>query len=151
MRIEQTRRKLAGSRITDMSLRAMGVTIDCSDPEVLADFWAQASGFTHKEGDGGPYITVSGSDLDRGINHLTFQKVPESKSSKNRVHLDIFVDEIANEVDRLVALGATVLTPAGEPSHLGFVAVVLADPEGGEFCVVGRPEYQPSSSDSTHS
>ena len=43
MRIEQTRRKLAGSRITDMSLRAMGVTIDCSDPEVLADFGRKRS------------------------------------------------------------------------------------------------------------
>ncbi|MEC7916519.1 MAG: VOC family protein [Actinomycetota bacterium] len=134
-----------------MSVRAMGVTIDCADPEGLADFWANAIGFTHREGDGGPYITISGSNLDRAVNHLTFQKVPEGKSAKNRVHLDIFVDDIAIEVERLVTLGATVLTPAGDPSHLGFVAVVLADPEGGEFCIVGRPEYQPASSDSTHS
>jgi predicted enzyme related to lactoylglutathione lyase len=134
-----------------MGVRAMGVTIDCADPEGLADFWYEAIGFTHREGDGGPYITISGSNLDRAINHLTFQKVPEGKSSKNRVHLDIFVDDIDLEVQRLSRLGATVLTPAGDPSHLGFVAVVLADPEGGEFCVVGRPEYQLANSDSTHS
>ena len=134
-----------------MSVRAMGVTIDCADPERLADFWANAIGFTHREGDGGPYITISGSNIERAVNHLTFQKVPEGKSTKNRVHLDIFVDDIVAEVERLVGLGATVLTPAGDPSHLGFVAVVLADPEGGEFCIVGRPEYQPASSDSTHS
>ena len=63
----------------------------------------------------------------------------------------MFVDDIASEVDRLVGLGATVVSPAGDPSHLGFVAVVLIDPEGGEFCVVGRPEHQVASSDSTNS
>ncbi len=134
-----------------MGLRAMGVTIDCSDPEYLANFWSEAIGFTEREGDGGPYITISNSGIDRAVNHLTFQKVPEGKSSKNRVHLDMFVDDIASEVDRLVGLGATVVSPAGEPSHLGFIAVVLLDPEGGEFCVVGRPEHQPESSDSTNS
>ncbi len=134
-----------------MGLRAMGVTIDCSDPERLADFWAEAIGFTHREGNGGPYITISNSEVDRAVNHLTFQKVPEGKSAKNRVHLDMFVDDIAAEVERLVGLGAAVISPAGEPSHLGFVAVVLKDPEGGEFCVVGRPERQPASNDSTYS
>ena len=134
-----------------MGLRAIGVTIDCSDPERLADFWCEAIGFTHREGNGGPYITISNSDVDRAVNHLTFQKVPEGKSAKNRVHLDMFVDDIAAEVERLVGIGATVISPAGDPSHLGFVAVVLTDPEGGEFCVVGRPDYQPASSDSTDS
>ena len=125
-----------------MGVRAMGVTIDCTDPAGLADFWSEAIGFTQREGDGSPYVTISGSNLNRAINHLTFQKVPEGKSTKNRVHLDIFVDDIDAEVERLSQLGASVLTPAGDPSHLGFVAVVLVDPEGGEFCIVGRPEYQ---------
>mgnify|MGYP001304893352 CR=1 FL=1 len=58
--------------------------------------------------------------------------------------LKVKVNDIDLEVERLSRLGATVLTPAGDPSHLGFVAVILADPEGGEFCVVGRPEHQPS-------
>ena len=52
-----------------MGLRAMGVTIDCSDPERLADFWSEAIGFTHRDGDGGPYITISNSDVDRAVNH----------------------------------------------------------------------------------
>ena len=94
-----------------MGLRAMGVTIDCSDPERLADFWFEAIGFTHREGNGGPYITISNSDVDRAVNHLTFQKVPEGKSAKNRVHLDMFVDDIAVEVERLVGLGAAFLLP----------------------------------------
>ena len=121
-----------------MSLRAMGVTVDCSDPERLADFWSRAVGFTNREGDGEPYVTISGSNVDRAVNDLTFQKVPECKTAKHRVHLDLFVDDIGVEVQRLVALGATVITPAGDPSHMGFAAVVLIDPEGGEFCVVGR-------------
>ena len=53
------------------------------------------------------------------------------------MHLDLFVDDIGVEVQRLVAIGATVVTPAGDPSHMGFVAAVLIDSEGGEFCVVG--------------
>ena len=98
-------------KIACMGLRAMGVTIDCSDPERLADFWAETVGFTNREGDGGPYITISGSDLERAVNHLTFQKVPEGKTAKHRVHLDLFVDDIAVEVQRLVDIGATVVTP----------------------------------------
>jgi predicted enzyme related to lactoylglutathione lyase len=116
----------------------MGVTIDCFDPERLADFWSGAVGFTNREGNGEPYVTISGSNVERAVNHLTFQKVPEGKTVKHRVHLDLFVDDIGVEVQRLVGLGATVITPAGDPSHMGFVAVVLTDPEGGEFCVVGR-------------
>lgn len=53
------------------------------------------------------------------------------------MRLDLFVDDIGVEVQRLVALGATVVTLEGDPSHMGFVAAVLIDPEGGEFCVVG--------------
>ena len=123
-----------------MGLRAMGVTVDCSDPERLADFWSGAVGFTNREGDGEPYVTISGSNVERAVNHLTFQKVPEGTTAKHRVRLDLFVDDIGVEVQRLVALGATVVTPAGDPSHMGFVAVVLVDPEGGEFCVVGRTQ-----------
>ena len=150
-RIEPTCRKSMLPKIACMGLRAMGVTIDCSDPERLAAFWAATVGFTNREGDGGPYITISGSDLERAVNHLTFQKVPEGKTAKHRVHLDLFVDDIAVEVQRLVDIGATVVTPAGEPSHLGFVVVVLTDPEGGEFCVVGRPEFQVANNSSTDS
>ena len=134
-----------------MGLRAMGVTIDCHDPEQLADFWAEAIGFNNRQGNGDPYITISGSDIERAVNHLTFQKVPEGKTARHRVHLDLFVDDITAEVERFTGIGATVITPAGEPSHLGFIAVVLADPEGGEFCVVGRPEFHTANSASTHS
>ena len=57
-----------------MSVHAMGVTIDCFDPERLADFWSEAAGFTNREGNGEPYVTISGFSVERAVNHLTFQR-----------------------------------------------------------------------------
>lgn len=114
------------------------MTMDANDPERLADFWQKAIGFKVREGDGNPYITLSGSDVGRPLNHLTIQRVPEPKAAKHRLHLDLFVTDDEEAVARLVELGATVLVPAAGPGHKGMTNVVLADPEGGEFCVVCR-------------
>ena len=127
---------------TGPQLRAVGVTIDCSDPERIADFWQAAIGFAQRVGSGRPYITLSDAGGGRMLNHLTIQRVPEAKTAKLRAHLDLFTSDMDTEVARLVALGATVLVPAStdaEPDgHLGFRATVMADPEGAEFCVVCR-------------
>ena len=128
---------------TSSQLRAVGVTIDCADPEAIADFWQVALGFEQRVGNGRPYITLSGgSGSSRMLNHLTIQRVPEAKTAKLRAHLDLFTGDMDTEVARLVTLGATVLVPASietEPGgHLGFRATVMADPEGSEFCVVSR-------------
>ena len=66
-----------------------------------------------------------------GLPRLWFQRVPEPKVVKNRVHLDVRADDVAAEVARLVALGATASTtrPIGD-------LVVLRDPEGNELCVI---------------
>jgi len=98
----------------------MGVTVDCSDPEQLADFCIAAIGFVIREGNSDPSVTISGSNIERAVNHLTHQKVPEGKPAKHRVHLDVFVDGIGVEVEHLVALGATSITRAGDPSHWRF-------------------------------
>jgi predicted enzyme related to lactoylglutathione lyase len=121
-----------------MELRAIGVTVDSNDPERLADFWQQAIGFTTRVGDGNPYITLSGSEVGRPLNHLTIQRVPEAKAAKHRLHLDLFVRDDVEAIAELEALGATVLVPADGPGHEGMTATVMADPEGGEFCVVCR-------------
>ncbi|GJF33239.1 hypothetical protein KNE206_59390 [Kitasatospora sp. NE20-6] len=73
------------------------------------------------------------SDVGHG-RRLLFQQVPEPKSTKNRLHLDLHAgpDRREAEVDRLLALGATVLARIDEP---GTRHVTLADPEGNEFCV----------------
>ncbi|MET7649820.1 MULTISPECIES: VOC family protein [unclassified Streptomyces] len=78
-----------------------------------------------------PYDPDSGTGLGR---RLLFQRVPEAKTVKNRLHLDLHpgAESRAAEVERLTALGAGVLTEVKEPSGQW---VVMADPEGNEFCV----------------
>ena len=70
----------------------------------------------------------------RGRPPLLFQKVPEPKIAKNRVHLDLRGEVMADEVARLVGLGATVIA---ERSLGSLTWTVMADPAGNEFCVSG--------------
>ena len=121
-----------------MELRAIGATLDSNDPERIADFWQAAIGFERRIGDGEPYITLSDSPVGRPLNHLTIQRVPEGKAAKHRLHLDLFVTDDDAAIAHLASLGATVLVPASGPGHEGMTATVMADPEGGEFCVVCR-------------
>ncbi len=127
------------SAMTDPALTAIGMTLDCADPQRLADFWQAAIGFTERSGDGAPYVTLSGSPVKRPLNHLTLQRVPEPKTVKARAHLDLFSRDPEAEAERLVGLGAVRLDwDQGDEDHGGFVAIVLADPVGNAFCVVGR-------------
>jgi predicted enzyme related to lactoylglutathione lyase len=139
------------------------VTMDCADPARLAAFWRLALGyveasppegfaswpewFTHfgvpqEEWADGAYI----EDPAGAQASISFLKVPEHKVAKNRVHLDVQAGggrsepweirwpRVAEAVERLTAAGATVIREdiqAGTPDH-----VVMADPEGNEFCVL---------------
>ena len=126
--------------MAEHTLTAVGVVMDCTDPLALADFWQAAIGFTVRTGNGDPYITLSGSELRRPLNHLTLQKVPEPKTVKNRSHIDLFAGDVAAEVERLQALGATVTTRVPEDATgTDLFFAEMADPEGHEFCVVARP------------
>jgi len=125
---------------TEHTLSAVGLVMDCADPVTLADFWQAAIGFEERTGDANPYVTLSGSSLRRPLNHLTLQRVPEPKTVKNRTHIDLFAGDVAAEVARLEALGATVTARMPEDAtgpSLFFAE--LADPEGHEFCVIARP------------
>lgn len=125
--------------MTEPSITTIGLTMDCDDPALVADFWQPAIGFTERSGDGAPYVTLSESPVGRPLNHLTLQRVPEPKTAKIRAHLDLFSTDPEAEAERLVGLGARRLDwDQGDEDHGGFVAIVLADPEGNEFCVVGR-------------
>ncbi len=124
--------------MSDHAVRAIGVTLDSNDPVRTADFWQAAIGFERREGDGDPYITLSDSPVGRPLNHLTIQKVPEGKTAKHRLHLDLFVADDEATISELEALGAKVLVPAEGSGHMGMTATVMADPDGGEFCVVCR-------------
>lgn len=110
-----------------------GITIDTADPADLAEFWCAALGYTVLT-DSGDYVMITPPGVDFGQGrYLAFQKVPEAKGAKNRVHIDFQTTARAAEVARLTALGATVL---GEHSLPGFGWTVLQDPHGNEFCVV---------------
>ena len=122
------------------TLTAIGVVMDCEDPVRLGDFWQEAIGFTVRTGDGQPYVTLSGSDLRRPLNHLTLQRVPEPKTVKNRTHIDLFARDVSAEVARLEGLGATAISQEPDAGTGGeLLIVVMADPEGNEFCVIARP------------
>jgi predicted enzyme related to lactoylglutathione lyase len=112
------------------------ITIDAHNPFAQATWWAGVLGGSVGEDDfaGDPEAIVEPAAGAGGPN-LLFVQVPEAKSSKNRVHLDIIPDTTRDEeVVRLQSLGATVL----DASHVrpdGSGWVVMQDPEGNEFCV----------------
>jgi len=111
------------------------ITVDCADPYRLALFWSGATGWREDPEDPNrPDDPEARIVTGHGIS-LLFIPVPEPRSVKNRVHLDLMPvgrtrDE---EVVRLQGIGATVLDDRRRPDGTGWV--VMADPEGNEFCV----------------
>ncbi|MGW4897181.1 VOC family protein [Kitasatospora sp. NPDC004240] len=108
------------------------VTIDCADAYKLGEFWAQVLNSSVSEDDlpGDPEVLVATEGAG-----LLFIEVPEGKTVKNRVHLDIQPQDRTRdeEVERLLALGATLVGDHRRPDGKGWVT--LADIEGNEFCV----------------
>jgi len=103
------------------------VTFDCADPLAVAAFWAGAPGSDVDEDSTAERAWVEPAGW--GGPSLWFQRVPEAKVAKNRQHFDLrVVGAIPEEVRRLTALGGRVLRDDGD-------LVVMADPEGNEFCV----------------
>jgi hypothetical protein len=118
-----------------MTLRMQAWSVDCADPRTLATFWQQALGWrrTYEHDDEVVLEPPAGSPQDGVSPDLLFLRVPEPKAVKNRIHLDLRPDDRDAEVARLEALGATRV----EIGQTGAESwVVLADPEGNEFCVL---------------
>jgi Glyoxalase-like domain len=119
-----------------MDIRIQCLCIDSPDPGKIAAFWADALAWrrTWDEPDQVCLEPPAGSAEDGVSPDLLFLRVPEGKEMKNRLHLDLRPKDQAAEVARLEALGARhVDIGQGETSW-----VVLADPDGNEFCVL-RP------------
>ena len=137
--------------------KGIQVTFDAADPHALARWWADLMGYqvedahdrvTRLLGDGivsqDEVISIGGRlfladvvaarDPEGRGPRLFFQRVPEPKTAKNRVHLDLPVDagQLDSEVDRLCAAGATLAWWNSYPGHR---AAVMRDPEGNEFCL----------------
>jgi predicted enzyme related to lactoylglutathione lyase len=115
------------------------LNVDCRDPRLLADFWSEVLGYRLEDADeqGASIVPLEGAS---GWAVLFFV-VPEAKSVKNRLHLDLSPPEtMAAEVERLVAAGATV---QGRVDEGGSFWTVMLDPEGNEFCVLRGPGDDP--------
>lgn len=137
------------------------VVIDCADPARLAEFWAAALGYTLQEPPAGfatwqEFLAKQGVpesewnsanavvDPDKRGPRLFFQRVPEPKTVKNRLHLDLNIgggtatpldtrrERVDAEAQRLEQLGATQLRST---ERRGEYWIVMQDPEGNEFCV----------------
>lgn len=120
-----------------MPTKVYYVTFDCADPRRLAEFWATALSYVvdapNEDAGEVELLDPSGEGPP-----LLFMKVPETKTVKNRVHLDLIPETtIEAEVERLEAVGARALTTLQDPEGYEgrHIWTVLQDPEGNEFCV----------------
>ncbi|AUA10341.1 VOC family protein [Streptomyces sp. SID8382] len=152
-----------------MTTPTLQLTIDCAEPRRMVAFWSEALGYVPEPPPGGHAtwreywadMGVPAAELPPGAGEtpesivdpegqgprVWFQQVPESKVTKNRLHLDLKVgggrdvplaartERVTATVDRLKGAGATILRIMDEP-EMEYYGVVLQDPEGNEFCVV---------------
>ena len=112
-----------------VDVRLYQVVIDCADPRALSAFWMGFTGFeVSREFD--DWCSIKATD---GSARIGFQKVPEGKVVKNRVHIDFVAKDEEATAREIEALGATRRWVSEDPDD---PFVVLADPEGNEFCIV---------------
>jgi predicted enzyme related to lactoylglutathione lyase len=114
----------------------LNFTFDCADARAQATFWAAVTGWTAQERDATPgHVEYAVESPAPGGPRLYFTTVPEPKAVKNRIHLDLLPpgDDQRAEVARLTGLGARVL----DDQAPGASWIVMADPEGNEFCLEG--------------
>ena len=142
--------------------RTVQITFDCADPARLAEFWADALGYRLEDPPDGfdswdafldamdiPEAQRNEAsavvDPDDGGPRLFFQRVPEGKTAKNRVHLDLRaapglegeqrMAALGAEAERLLARGASVIRRQEPALPMDGGHIVMADPEGNEFCL----------------
>lgn len=110
------------------------ISFDCADPYRLSGFWGEVLGRSRHPEDhpGDPEVALVATD---GTPQVFFQQVPERKAVKNRLHVCLQPTDRSRdeEVERLLGIGATQVADHRRPDGTGWV--VLADPEGNEFCV----------------
>jgi Glyoxalase-like domain len=124
-----------------MTSKFTELAIDCADPGALARFWCSVLGY-EVQGEEDDLVTIGSPLVPEGRDRvgpvpptLTFVRVPEGKTVKNRLHIDVNATdrEQHEEVRRLLELGARP-ADVGQGDDVSWV--VLADPEGNEFCVL---------------
>lgn len=117
-----------------MASKWWSVVVDCADPHAQARWWAQVLDFAVVFESETEVAVAAGTEQWPGF---VFVRVPEGKAVKNRLHIDLNPDDQAAEVARLEGLGARRVDVGQKDAGW----VVLADPEGNEFCVLSaRPQ-----------
>ena len=112
-----------------MTLKLGMVTINSTDAEPLARWWAEQTKAEITQTNGGWFVVLEGGGLPV---MLAFQKVDDQSVAKNSIHLDLSAPDLDAEVERLLTAGATLVERRGEKT---FRWVTLADPQGNEFDV----------------
>lgn len=109
------------------------MVIDCNDFAAMLRFWQEALRYVPRELPEDDWVVLRDPE-GRDVN-VSLQVVPERRSGKNRLHLDLYTTDQAGEVERLLALGATRFPRAPGPDE---DFIVLEDPEGNLFCVINK-------------
>ena len=115
-------------------LRVGSIVIHCFEFEKMISFWKDALNYRFRDPPSVDWAVIT-DPAGRGPN-LSFQKRERQRERRNWIHLDLYTSEQAGEVERLIALGAKPYPWRYPP---GADYVVLEDPEGNLFCVVGKP------------
>ena len=114
-----------------MSTSVFGISFDAQDAKLVAGFWAETLGRPLAGGADAQNAAVEADPAVPG-SRIGFHRVPEGKTVKNRMHIDLITSDFDAEIERLTALGATKLNEITAGGHW----VTLADPEGNEFDVI---------------
>jgi hypothetical protein len=129
-----------------MSLSIIGLSIDCVDAAALAQLWAQVLG---RQVAANPTVESAVVEVNATTAgpRLAFHQVPESKSLKNRPHLDLITPDFETETERLLALGAPTAHQVGKN---GLRWTTFRDPEGNEFDLVAGGKSGRDTRDTHH-
>jgi predicted enzyme related to lactoylglutathione lyase len=111
------------------------IQVDCADPVALAAFWGEVLGVDIGDTLGEPPHYVGLAQTDEAAPVLSFQRVADAKSGKNRLHFDIAVDDIESATHRIEQLGGRPLA-APDIEEYGFRWRIMTDPEDNEFCLI---------------
>jgi predicted enzyme related to lactoylglutathione lyase len=118
--------------VPDMTLSLAMITVNTLDAESLAGWWAAQLGADILETNDGWYVSLGGDGMPV---RLSFQKVDDPTPGRNKLHLDLMTEDLDAETARLVGAGATEVA---QQSIGDFRWVIMADPDGNEFCVAGK-------------
>jgi hypothetical protein len=130
-----------------MTSRVSHTTFDCRNAHELSEWWKQVLGYTDIPGDPNEVGHDECMILDPASGHrLLFIEVDELRSSQGRIHLDLAAGDRRRdeEIERVIALGATEIADRRNPDGTGWM--VLADPDGNHFCVLRSDEERAASS-----